>query len=124
MFVVSISYALLFASIRALGGRELVAASIGGLVTVVGFCQAILFSGNSPRLASVLSGLIYLTILLTVVMTIEDGPVPAMFGLACIAPMAAVGGYLAGAMVGGVFLVAHHVRVWAQLRKEGPRAVE
>jgi hypothetical protein len=80
----------------------------------VGLAQAVLYNGRAPRLASVIAGglLMELT-LLPRSMSHESSLVfSAIIRLILGLPA----GYLAGTLVGGVFLVADKLRHWAARR--------
>ena len=113
LFVVSIAYSVLFATVRAVNWGIMANALLGGLVTITGLAQAVLFHGEKPRFASVLAGAAYGPIAITIYSYSFRRPpdtdelvVNAIMSI----PLGAMFGYLAGAMVGGVFLTAHHIR--------------
>jgi hypothetical protein len=113
LFIVTLAYSLLFAlmsSFQFPPGASLTAA---GFITIVGVAQAVLFGGRRPRAASIWTGAVLYC-------------VPVLGGLIGLGPLAFAGvpsiylgmqlvigglfGYLAGACVGGVFLLADVVR--------------
>jgi ABC-type proline/glycine betaine transport system permease subunit len=59
MFVVSTAFALLFAGMRILEWPKEAALTTGLFITLVGLGQAMLFGGKSPRLASVVVGVVF-----------------------------------------------------------------
>lgn len=107
-FAVSTAFAMLF---TILGYCEFsVEAKLAWCVYFfgVGFAQAAMFGGRAPRTASVIAGSVLLTLLLFG-FVIGHGSIVlcALFG-ALILGMP--GGYLAGTIIGGVFLVADKLR--------------
>ncbi len=113
IFVVTFAYSLLFAVMSGLNFPPLASLIVGGFITVVGAGQALLFGGRYPRAASVVTGAAA-NVLITIVTSISAPrgfageflglaiPAGALFGAGL--------GYLAGTLVGGVFLVADAVR--------------
>lgn len=134
IFVVTAAYSLLFAVTRAVIGHaqspsteSLIFVSLVTLfITVVGVAQAVLFGGKKPRLASALAGAACL-ILFSATLTVWDwwsqgllahegfyyalGQLDFFVALAINGSIyGAILGYLAGVLVGGVFLVADRLR--------------
>ncbi len=115
IFVVTFAYSLLFAVMSFASFPPLMSLAVGAFITVVGVCQAVLFGGKYPRAASYLSGAV-LYVAATIIMSVLAPrgfrieylvlgiPMSIIFG--------AIFGYLAGVLVGGVFLVADHIRNW------------
>jgi hypothetical protein len=111
LFVMSLAYAILFGCIRAAGASPGVFAVVAGFITLIGVCQAVLFRGRRPRLASMIGGLLFL---------VGSGMVGPLLGgdwralAACLHPCLIVGsivlGYAVGSLIGGVFLVADYCR--------------
>ena len=93
---------------------------------VVAIGQAVLFGGSSPRLASTLTGPIVLTGCIVINFVIQ-GIVfsPYYYGLAAVATLVSagifgvVGGYLSGAVVAGVFMIAENFRRLPMLKMLG-----
>ena len=56
LFTVTLAYALLFGAMQRSGMPPNVAFDVAGFITLVGIGQALLFKGNAPRLASVVTG--------------------------------------------------------------------
>lgn len=114
ILVVTAGYAVLFGSLKmlfnALGETAGVAIVVGGFVTAVGIGQAMLFRGRKPRTASIMVGAVLCSIIM-VGMMLWSNPrrLPGSM-LPFILVYGAIGGiiygYLAGVLVGGVFLVA------------------
>ena len=104
VLTVMAAYALLFTAMRLLGWEPATLGVVGGFVTAVGIGQALLFGGNAPRIASVVVGAAYWAFAVTV----------ASGGNVCLGFSSlfwgGVSGYVAGTLVGGVFLVADAVR--------------
>ena len=128
MFVVSVAYAVLFAVMRSLQAGPLMFVTIGLFFTVIAAAQALLFKGNSPRLASCIAGSLYLVgsnaavFLLTSVNPLQpfrivSSILPAAGGLICVAVSGAICGYIGGALVAGVFLAADQLRRGRQFLK-------
>lgn len=114
MFTVTLAYAILFALMSLVGSTVIVSAYVAGFVTLVAVGQAVLFSGEYPRIASLACGSgAFLVIGLGVL--IWRGQ-PALSNTHYFGPLAsfvAPGGglgYVAGVLVGGVFLVSEAVR--------------
>jgi hypothetical protein len=114
LFVVTCAYALLFGIMRWASWGPTVFASVAGFITCVGAAQALLFGGKSPRVASLCVGFAAGSVVL-VTGVMRWGVVG---GLALCCPVTAIVafGYMAGVLVGGVFLVAHGIRVLAERR--------
>ena len=119
MFVVSVAYALLFAIVLALGAGPATFALIAGFFTFVGLAQALLFRGKQPRMSSILAGMAYYFIASALSITVwwwndiwqhPEAIVIALASGLCTSVFGAVCGYLAGTMIGGVFLVAYGLR--------------
>jgi putative addiction module component (TIGR02574 family) len=115
IFVVTAAYAIILSSLRGLGSPPLVVFYIAGFITLVGIGQAVLFGGTKPRLASVLTGIVaYFVGMVTAPLVghfdiggaVEQVAVALLFA----APVGAPLGYVAGVIVGGVFLVADAIR--------------
>jgi hypothetical protein len=113
IFVVTFAYSLLFAIMSGLQFEPMYSLIIGGFITIVGVGQAILFGGQNGRIASVITGAVAtVPITFGIVMATTRGfrgdemiltlPVTTVLG-ACF-------GYLAGVLVGGVFLIADKLR--------------
>lgn len=113
IFVVTFAYSLLFALMSALSFPPVSSLAMGGFITLVGIGQAVLFAGRLPRAASLLTGAIAcIPITIAVIMSTPRGfrndtlllsvPFSFIFGAGL--------GYLAGVLVGGVFLVADKIR--------------
>lgn len=112
MFVLMIVYSCLLGLFVGIGLPDVVTISTLGFLTIVGLAQPVLFDGKSPRLASVVVGGLSLPMIFTLA-TLVYSPKASMGSLAagiCSIPLGLCLGYVAGALVGGVFLVAQWVR--------------
>lgn len=115
IFVVTAAYSLGLGMLRGFGTPPIVVLYIAVFITAVGVGQPILFGGTKPRLASVLMGIgafFVGTLSLPLVgrLHIGDFSEQIAFALLFSAPFGGGLGYVAGALVGGVFLVADKVR--------------
>lgn len=113
LFVVMIVYACLLGVFVGLGLPDPITFLILGFITLVAIGQPVLFGGRMPRLASVIVGGVSLPVIFAM-MAFNDGANVTTIGMiisgvSCMAMGASVG-YLAGALVGGVFLIADIVR--------------
>ncbi|MCI0335791.1 MAG: hypothetical protein L0228_21500 [Planctomycetes bacterium] len=113
IFVVTFAYSLLFAVMSGLNFPPVASLIVGGFITVVGAGQALLFGGKKPRLASAVTGAV-VSVPLTL-LTMDFGPRGLagelwVLGMPASIIFGAGFGYAAGALVGGVFLVADAVR--------------
>jgi putative addiction module component (TIGR02574 family) len=118
IFVITIAFSLLFASMRLLPFPPVVSAIVGGYFALIGLGQAFLFRGNRPRTASMLMGGTYY-VLVSYVLWQLSGPrayatsdilVIAIFHLI----FGAVLGFVAGTLVGSVFMLADWLRTTAR----------
>ena len=113
LFVVSVAFSILFGALKLGKARPEVFLLIVGFVTVVGLSQAILT--KLPRAASVLSGAGFFVFALIVIAVAEG--MPRRFlnaGILCFAIQGGICGYVAGTMIGGVFLAADYCRKFAR----------
>jgi hypothetical protein len=114
IFVVTSAYAALFAGMTALNFPPIASGAVAGFVTLVGLAQALLFRGRQPRLASVLVGTaIYSLAALAIWLASGQRRYPtALVLLAGTYSIigGAILGYLSGALIGGVFLIADVLR--------------
>lgn len=110
MFVVMAAYALLFTGLTLLDFQPVSKQVIAALITVVGIGQALLLNVFNPRAASILVGAAAYT-LFSLIIWIFFFP-SSFFALVVINGMigGSILGYLAGVLVGGVFLVADFCR--------------
>ena len=107
-------FAALFTGLLLHDARPSILAIIGGLVATVGIGQGVAAKWNRPRTASMLAGVLFWLLFSIFVMTTGAPHVGwpcALFGMTIsVVVWGTVTGYLAGALVGGVFLVSHHLR--------------
>jgi hypothetical protein len=113
IFVVTLAYSLLFGAMKALNFPPIASAIVAGFISIVGAAQAFLFGGKQPRTASIISGALIYSLAIAA-SWIASRPfyatpallIPASFVIAGGAML----GYLAGVIIGGVFLVADKLR--------------
>lgn len=114
IFVVTLAYSLLFGAMSAVSFPPVASAMVAGFILIVGVAQALLFGGKKPRTASIIAGAAIYSIAMLGVW-IAQGPrlysswqmlVPATFMVASGGML----GYIAGVVIGGVFLVADKLR--------------
>ena len=125
MFAVTLAFALLFTVLKflqpALGGDLApTVASFSAFVTLTGIAQMFLWNGKQPRLASIVAGPVNWFVIGLALLLISQGlkGIPMAVGAVCTAPFGVFAGYLAGAMVAGVFLLADKFR--KRFMKEEP----
>lgn len=110
LFVVSTAFAMLFTLLGYLECSSWVKLAWCGYFSGVGTAQAVLYSGRAPRLASVLAGGLFSVSFATPLSRSDlSGAFCASIGL-FIAGLPS--GYIAGTLIGGVFLVADKLRKW------------
>jgi hypothetical protein len=113
IFVVTFAYSLLFGVLSGLGAPPALSVIFGVFITVVGIGQAVLYGGNNARVASVITGAVVGVPVAWGLITMES-PRNMVAWLILFAPLGIVlgglCGYLAGTLVGGVFLVADKLR--------------
>jgi hypothetical protein len=114
IFVVTLAYSLLFGTMKAISFPPIASAIVGGFISIVGAAQAFLFGGKQPRTASIIAGALIYSLALAAVW-IASGP--RIYGTSALLVSAsftiaggAFLGYLAGVIIGGVFLVADKLR--------------
>jgi hypothetical protein len=119
LMVVTVAYAFLFMLTSIVDTINKTAslwasAVIGIFLAYVAVAQIVLFQGRSPRIASMLAGVSAVAIWLLVFVVRFADPVGApydlVWGMICSCVWGAPVGYLAGATVGGVFLVSDVLR--------------
>ena len=108
MLAVTTAYALMFAGMRAADAPHEVMFWTGIFFSAVAAAQALLFQGASPRLSSVLVGTFFFVA--ATIVRWEFAIISLLPAILMGATMGAPFGYLAGTLVGGVFLIAHHLR--------------
>jgi hypothetical protein len=123
LLVMTSLLAVLFSLLRVSGGPWWLAMLLCGALLAVGTAQALLFGGHRPRTASVAAGI---AMALLLVLGISAGELLAVYredrwsagewairlgvGLVTAVGHGALLGYLAGGLVGGVFLLAQALR--------------
>jgi hypothetical protein len=114
IFVVTLAYSLLFGLMSTLSFPPSASAMVAGFILIVGAAQAVLFGGKKPRTASIIAGAAIYSVAMIAVW-FANGPrlysswqilVPATFMVASGGML----GYIAGVVIGGVFLVADKLR--------------
>ncbi|MCC6509290.1 MAG: hypothetical protein IT423_09295 [Pirellulaceae bacterium] len=108
LFVVSNAFALLFALLAFIGYDSLTKLLWFAYISGVGVSQAVLYAGRAPRLSSVVSGGVLLAILGAPVS--EDLDFGSIFSPLMMLIFGLPIGYLSGAVIGGVFLIADKLR--------------
>jgi hypothetical protein len=115
IFVVTAAYSLLFGAMSAFNDYfgPVSKTAVGLLVTIVAVVQAFYKDTANPRGVSVVTGAIAQTMIMILIEMFEPRllPQPALLVVIfCGVLGGAVSGYLAGVLVGGVFLVADALR--------------
>lgn len=117
IFAVTLAFALLFTILKFLQpamGMNLAPTVFGfsAFVTLTGVSQMLLWKGRKPRPASLIAGPIIWFVLGVGLVLFYGGParLPAAAGVICSMPVGIFAGYLAGALVAGVFLLADKFR--------------
>ena len=108
------AYAFLFAGLRAMDASPWVFAIFAGFITVVGIAQAVLFGGRKPRLSSMIAG-VGCVAMIAVGQLMPwglDAFIRLLIVLFSSLFYGIIFGYLAGTLVGGIFLVAERLRSW------------
>jgi hypothetical protein len=116
LLAITLAFAMLFGGIQvlkpALGeGTTAVTAVVAAYVTGIAVAQLALWGGALPRLASIVGGPVVWILVGTVLGLFEGTSLPgAVGGALCSSPVGFITGYLGGAVVAGVFLVADGFR--------------
>jgi hypothetical protein len=117
IMIVTTAYAVLLGGVSVLGMPPIASAYVAAFITIVGIGQAILFGGRRPRLASVISGIsAFFVLSMLSFATLDgrfhiDGPLETIaFSVLWSLYLGSLLGYIAGVLVGGVFLVTDVVR--------------
>jgi hypothetical protein len=125
VLVAMLGYSLLFGGMRMLDAPPVMIAVFGAFFAFIAIGQAVAISSGRPREASIIAGAIFWFLGVAVVVA-SDLPFLnpcAILGMLIFATMAGpITGYLAGALVGGVFLVSHYLRETDLLRRRTPQA--
>jgi hypothetical protein len=113
VFVVTFAYSIFFAFLSVTGANPMVSVMLGGFITLIGVGQALLFGGKKPRAASIVTGATIMVVA-SIAWQIYDNRMRSdeFFVILLLSQTisGAISGYLAGVLVGGVFLVADAVR--------------
>jgi hypothetical protein len=126
IFAVTSAYSLLFGAMSGLRFPPIACVTVAGFISLVGVGQAMLYGGKQPRKASALAGAIIYAVVQSVMIYASSIPQSApstsilmllVFAQGLIA--GAICGYIAGVMVGGIFLVADNLRKY--LYRSQPR---
>lgn len=129
ILVAMAGYALLFSSLRLLGASPRLIAAGGALIALVALAQVIAIRWGVPRAASIIAGVVF-WIAVVVWLAVADGaPVHAVavaVAMIVVILLGPLSGYVAGVLVGSVFLIAHHLRESRALRRRAapPPAAE
>jgi hypothetical protein len=112
IFVVTAAFSLLLGGLTALDAPPVVKITISGFVTVIAVAQALLQKVVNPRASSIVAGAIACTLSAWCIWLIFPRIFPGSLIVysVIIAMLGGTLGYLAGTLVGGVFLVADVVR--------------
>ncbi len=114
MLAITLAFALMFAFLRLIepllmGDLEIVAISLGTFVTGIAIFQLALWEGNKPRISSLVAGPVLIFGILFFVGLFSPSigiDLPYVLATVCLSIFGIPAGYLGGAMVAGVFLVA------------------
>ena len=124
VLVAMLGYSLLFGAMRMLDAPPMMIAVFGGFFAFIAIGQAVAISTGGPREASIVAGTIFWLVGVAVAVVRLGFPGPCeVLGMLIFATMAGpITGYLAGALVGGVFLVSHYLREADLLRRRVPQS--
>jgi hypothetical protein len=126
IFVVTVAYSLLFGVMNYvvdyLSYPRVTGLFVGAFITFVAVGQALLYGGQNARVASVVTGIALCVLWNMIAVVWPPRGVPGI-GLLFLIPFSgALGagcGYVAGVLVGGVFLVADKLRTYYATRMKG-----
>jgi putative addiction module component (TIGR02574 family) len=114
IFVVTLAYSLLFGAMKGVSLPAIASASIAGFITLVAAAQALLFRGAKPRTASILVGAVTYTVAVLAIWIITGqrmyGTTQILFMTSLTLIGGSILGYVAGGLVGAVFLIADKLR--------------
>ncbi len=108
MFAVSTAFGLLFAVLAYVGFESSVKLMFCAYFSGVGLAQAVMFGGEAPRRASIVSGAVLLWIVM--IPFVHEELLVSFLLSALYMPFGCLTGYLTGGLVGGVFLIADAIR--------------
>lgn len=118
LLLITAMYALLFGALKSLRSPPAAFAIVGVFPACIGLAQMLLFGGKRPREASIIAGSIFFVLASIILfLTIPAGARGSygVFVIVIVAPaMGAFFGYLVGAAVGGVFLIANWIERWRE----------
>lgn len=122
LLAVTVAFALLFGFLKLVepaldGNLPVIAVGISVFVTLIALAQLTLWGGQLPRLASLVAGPVLWIILLVCVYITSSRRLPdistilgIILSCICTLPIGILIGYLGGAVVAGVFLIAESLR--------------
>jgi hypothetical protein len=113
IFVVTFAYSLLFALMSGINLPPVASLIVGGYITIVGIGQAALFGGQNARVASMITGAVAIVPITWLSMMLTPRGFRGQEPFVLLPAIAILGigiGYIAGVLVGGVFLVADKLR--------------
>jgi hypothetical protein len=123
IFVVTLAYSLLFGMMKAISFPPIASAIVAGFISIVAAAQAFLFRGKQPRTASIIAGALTYSLAIAAVWIASGPRIYATSELLISASFTIAGGaflgYLAGVIIGGVFLVADKLRNRLSRRQAG-----
>ena len=98
-----------------LGDGDHTVGDLGGFFAVVGISQALMFKGDKPREASMISGTAFAFFGMILLAMVEGGSTEsAVTGAFCSIFWGPIAGYFAGTVIGGIWLVADYLRQWLE----------
>ena len=115
LFVVSTAFAAMFALLGYLDFSSAAKLACCAFFSGVGLAQAVLYGSRAPRLSSVLAGGMLLSIL-PIMFYPPRNPASLVCTIAGLGILGPPSGYIAGTIVGGIFLVADNLRNWIARR--------
>jgi hypothetical protein len=123
IFVVTLAFSLLFGAMKAISFPPIASAMVAGFISLVGAAQALLYGGIQPRKASIIAGAGIYSLAIAAAWIVSGPRMYATTGLLISASFTIAGGamlgYLAGVIIGGVFLVADKLRTLLSRRQAG-----
>lgn len=115
LFVVSTAFAAMFALLGYLNFSSAAKLACCAFFSGIGIAQAVLYGSRAPRLSSVLAGGLMLSILPIMLYPPRNSIEWLCAGLG-LGMLGLPSGYLAGTIVGGIFLIADYLRNWIARR--------
>ncbi len=125
ILVAMLGYAILFGLLRQIPNIwPSVIATLGAFFAVVAIGQAVAIRWNNPRAASVIAGTLHWLALCIIAFAVNELGYSIRFDvmmlLCSLTLFGPISGYLAGTLVGGVFLISHYLRESNGLRRRAP----